>query len=59
MRCPFTVADGNTTRYEYKFEYVHASWVMQHMMNGLFPGKFRTRGEKWMRQFKALVESTQ
>ena len=57
MRCKFIELDANHTRYEYEFEYVRINWFMPRLMAILFPGMYRKQGEKWMKQFKAFVES--
>ncbi|MEP5611457.1 MAG: SRPBCC family protein [Cyclobacteriaceae bacterium] len=56
LHCRFTALDDFTTRYESEVEYTRINWVMPKLMAILFPGMYRKPAEKWMMNFKELVE---
>ena len=57
MKVSFEELENDQTRYNYEFEYTRINWVMPRLMAILFPGMYRKQGEKWMRQFKEMVEN--
>ncbi len=56
MKCSFIALDDHKTRYEYEFEYTRINWFMPKLMAILFPNAYKKPAEKWMNNFKALVE---
>ncbi|MEP3209276.1 MAG: SRPBCC family protein [Maribacter sp.] len=56
MKCSFVPLSEEKTRYQYEFEYTRISWIMPKLMAILFPGMYRKQGEKWIRQFKEVIE---
>lgn len=56
LRATFTDLGGGRTRYATEVEYTRIAWVVPRLLAALFPGMFRSRGEKWMRAFKEFAE---
>lgn len=57
MKCTFVEIDDKVTGYEYEFEYTRMNWVMPRLIAIFFPSIYRKQAEKWMKQFKELLES--
>lgn len=57
MKCTFVEVDNGQTRYEYEFEYTRMNWVIPRLIAILFPSVYRKQAEKWMKQFKELLEN--
>lgn len=56
MKCTFIELDENRTRYNIEIVYTRIDWVMPRLMAILFPGMFRKPAQRWLDNFKALVE---
>ncbi len=59
MKCTFSESGIQKTNYIIEIEYTRISWVLPKLMALLFPGMFKKQVEKWMRNFKTFVESSQ
>ncbi len=57
MLSTFEDAGDNTTIYTTHVDYIELKGIMIKIMTKLFSSKFKKGPEKWMRQFKTLVES--
>ena len=57
MRCRFIEMSSDQTKYEYEFEYSRIDWLLPRLISILFPGMYKKSGDKWMTQFKELVET--
>lgn len=56
MKCTFTKLNENSTRYESDIEYTRINWVMPRLMAILFPGMYKKPAQRWLNNFKELVE---
>lgn len=52
----FISLDANTTRYTTEGEYIRISWIMPKLLSLLMPSMFSKPAQRWMNNFKALVE---
>lgn len=50
------LGNGNT-QYISEVEYTQFNGFLPRLMSWLFPGKFKAQSQKWMNQFKEMVES--
>lgn len=57
MLSTFEDAGDNTTLYTTHVDYIKLKGIMIKIMVRLFSGKFKKGPEKWMQQFKTLVET--
>ena len=56
MVCRFEALSETKTRYHYTYQYTRMTF-MPKLMALVFPGMFKKPAEKWLKQFKELLES--
>lgn len=57
MQCNFVALSENQTRYDSVIEYTRINWVVPRLVSILFPNLMRKPPQKWMDNFKKLVEA--
>lgn len=57
MNSTFKAISENETKFSVDIEYIKFNGFVIKVMAKLFPGMFKKQGDKWLRRFKAYVES--
>lgn len=57
MVCNFEELDGQSTLFNYEFEYIKIKSFVSKVMMKLVPSMFQKPAHRWMRQFKNFVET--
>ncbi|MEX0288264.1 MAG: hypothetical protein AB3N14_04065 [Flavobacteriaceae bacterium] len=58
MYCKFTALDDNLTQLDQEIHYTQFNGFIPKVMAKLFPGMFKRQVQKWLDQFKTVVEES-